>query len=334
VKALVRCLLAAGRTGEAVRVARILLDDRLQHGSGATSAHRSIGRALRVAGHPARARQHLRQAHQPGSRYLPFSYTYQHTVLELTRCARDLGQPTEAVALLDRSAALDPWFASRVSPALAAEVRLCLAEALGDIDEPTAAQRTVEDAERIVREQLGIEHPLLLTCRRTRARLLIGEGRPDDAIRILLGVRSTEDAFLHPADIGCVTTRLALADASNAVGNHAVALAELAAVIALAGQGVDAWHPALLAARVATARGEARDGYRSDAMRTLQPVLDRRPVIDPSAGPDGSIGGWNLPALEEGHPLLVEVRRLERRLRDVPNETADTPEVPWWALEE
>jgi len=333
--ALVRCLLAAGRTGEAVRVARALLDDRLVHGSGSLAAHRTIGRALRVAGHPERARQHLRQAHQFDSRwYLPFSYTYQRTVLELARCARDLAQPAEVLALLDDSPALDPWFASQVSPALAVEVRLCRAEALCDSGDTAAAQLAVDEADRVVRDQLGTGHPLVLACRRANARLLARAGQTADAVGILLAVQSTEQGQLNPLDSGCITTRLSLAEIYARSGDRAAALAEVNEVINLVEHGVDPSSPAQLAARTAAARSDAEEERHDSALMWLQPVLDRRPVIDPSSGPNAAIDGWNLPALEEGHPLLLEARKLERSLRQLPSELTDTRGRPWWASEE
>ena len=323
---MVRVLIAAGRTGAARRLAQRLFQDSVRHGVHEEVARRTLGVALRAAGHPHAARQHLERAHNGDSPwYLPFSRTYRDTVLELCRCALDLAQPTEVLRLSAFPPAAEDWFRKTVSPALAMQLSVCQVLALAEDGDAAA----LPEAERLVAlgvRLLGEEHLVVLETRRALAHTLVRADRPDRARNELLAVRDIEHAGrepVEPGSPGMLATALQLAEVAEILSDEDAVAAEITTLLALTGAGLDSDHPALLRARVVGARLAARTGDSQGAAQLLGPVVDRAPVPG-SKGPTAD----DLPRLEEHHPVLEAARTILRGLK-APTSEGTARQASW-----
>ncbi|NJP33755.1 tetratricopeptide repeat protein [Micromonospora thermarum] len=322
--ALVRAYAAGGRLDEAVRESRLLLADRALHPRGIHLARLGLADVLFQAGHPTRGALLARQTHltdTPG--YLPFSYAYQHTLLIIARCTLDLERPAEAAALLAASPALDDWFRTTVSPQLAIEIRLCRAEATGEPAELNAVARLAD-------QTLGPAHPTTLQVRRTVARTRLVSGDAEAALRDWNAIRNDEARLAprHPVRVGTLT---GIAEAHAALGQIDRAQAHFAEARAIADGTAADRHPLALAARLGAARLAARIGRTGEAVDLLEQILDRSPAYDRRIGASSDDGAWELPALEDDHPLLRAAHALLAELRP---DAVSGLDGAWWTITE
>jgi tetratricopeptide (TPR) repeat protein len=313
-----RVATAAGRPVQAVRSAELLFEDRVARLGGADNASAAaartvLGRALLAAGHPLAAQYHLEAAHRfHTAKSVAFGYTVQGDVVGLAEVALALSDPAQAERLLPAPDTVD-WFGERVSRRLAAQLRRLRVTALGRLGRIAEAESILEHAfDAFGPADPADADPLLLSLDRCRAELAWRSGRPEAAAEILERVR----AAAHRLDGGafCVDAALTsgcLARCADAIGDKAAAV-EHYTRLRTAAQGVlDPTHVVLLRADLDQARRLLTAADIDGAGRLVTVLLDRTPLAH------------GRPALEDGHPLYAQARRLAQDIGIPAAEPAD-----------
>ncbi len=317
----VRVSTAIGHPVSAVREAEALFDDRVVRLGGADNASVAaarvvLGQALLAAGHPLAAQYQLEAAHRYHSaKSVAFGYTLQNDVIGLVSVALALGDTQQAERLLPAQDAVD-WIGERVSRRLATLLRLLHATAVGRggrfAEAGMLLDRAVEAYGPLDSDAGGA---LALSLDRCRAELAWRAGRAQEAAGILARVQEAErlidgGAFSVPAAL----TLRQLARCADTMGDRAAAT-EYYERLRDAAQGVlDPTHVVLLRADLDQARRLLAASDIGGAGRLVASLLDRGPLVH------------GRPALEDGHPLLAQARRLAQ---DIGIPAAEPVDAGW-----
>jgi hypothetical protein len=231
-------------------------------------------------------------------------------VLELARCDLDTGQPAVALRVLADAPPATDWFADRVNPALVLSLESARCQALAGTGDPAGARARLDIACAVGEQTLGSDHRAGLDARRTLAGIIAALGDPVAARDLLLAVQQVERAAGEAVEPGTMATVLALGQVGETLGDLDSAWTYIKSLSVLVDVGVDPRHPTMLAGQLLAARLEVLAGASQTALERLAPILDR----SPHGVPDGPSRD-DLPALEDGHPVLVAAQEMRRRIR-------------------